>query len=123
MLLDSNIVIYAAKQEGGEVRRWIREQVTRVSVITQIEVLGFHGMKTDEQKFLGLFFEVAKVLPLSEQIANEAIKFRQQQRIGLGDSIVAATAKVENLTLATHNTKDFQRITEIRLFDPLSPAS
>lgn len=43
---------------------------------------------------------------------------RQNKKISLADSIVAATALENKLTLVTHNTKDFDWIVGIRLLDP-----
>jgi tRNA(fMet)-specific endonuclease VapC len=37
------------------------------------------------------------------------------------DMQIAATAIVHNLTLVTHNTKDFQHISGLRLDDWLAP--
>ena len=42
-----------------------------------------------------------------------------QTRIGLGDAVIAATAIVHNLALATHNTEDFRWITGLHLLDPV----
>ena len=40
--------------------------------------------------------------------------------MGLGDSIIAATAMTHNLTLVTHNTEDFRWIAGLELLDPLT---
>jgi predicted nucleic acid-binding protein len=40
--------------------------------------------------------------------------------VGELDVIIAATAIVNNLTLVTHNTKDFERITGLTLADWLN---
>lgn len=44
------------------------------------------------------------------------------EKISLGDAIIAAAAVVGNLTLVTHNKKDFEWITELKLFDPFADA-
>ena len=49
-------------------------------------------------------------MPLTDAVAEQAINLRQQRRMGLGDSIIAATAITHNLTLVTHNTEDFRWI-------------
>ena len=68
--------------------------------------------------FSRLFASVV-VLPITSEIINTAIDLRQQKRMGLGDSIIAATGLVHNLTIATHNLKDFQWIPNLNLIDPL----
>ena len=38
MLIDSNIIIYAAKPENDALRRWIAEIAPAVSVVSYVEV-------------------------------------------------------------------------------------
>lgn len=60
------------------------------------------------------------MLPLSDAVMCQAVRLRQQRRMGLGDAIIAATALVHDLTLVTHNVQDFHRIRGLRLLDPLT---
>lgn len=120
MLLDSNIVIYAALPEDVGVRAFIAEHLAIVSVITVIEVLGYHRLKDADRPFLERFFAAAEVLPLSDEVAQKAVQLRQTRKISLGDSIVAATALVHGRTLVTHNTADFDWIDALQLHDPLA---
>lgn len=46
MLLDSNIIIYAAKPEHGELRRFIAENEPSVSVVSFVEVVGYHRLRS-----------------------------------------------------------------------------
>jgi toxin FitB len=57
---------------------------------------------------------------ITAEIISTAIALRQQKRMGLGDSIIAATGLVHTLTIATRNIKDFQWIPNLNLIDPLS---
>jgi predicted nucleic acid-binding protein len=119
MLLDSNIIIYAAQPDGAALRQFIAEHTPSVSIISYIEVLGYHLLREDDRQFLEDFFKAAKVLPLSNEVAKWAVGLRQRRRIALGDAIVAGTALAHGLTLVTHNTEDFRWISEIKLLDPL----
>ncbi|MBI1817448.1 MAG: type II toxin-antitoxin system VapC family toxin [Deltaproteobacteria bacterium] len=123
MLLDSNIIIYAAQPEQGALRAFVEEKAPAVSVISRIEVLGYHQLQQPERESLDRFFEAAEVLPLSESVVERAVHLRIQRRMSLGDSIIAATALVHQLTLVTHNTEDFAWIRELRLLDPLTSKS
>ena len=123
MLVGSNIVIYAAQPQHERLREFIRENSPLVSVISYIEVLGFHRLKDPERGLLEKFFAVAAILPLSNHVAQRAIRLRQQRRMSLGDSVVAATALIHRLTLVTHNAGDFQWIGELPLLDPLRPSA
>ena len=64
-------------------------------------------------------FNSLAILPLTTEIADRAVELRQLRRMGLGDSIIAATALVHNLTLVTRNTHDFRWIDNLDLHDPM----
>src|SRR5215813_8566763 len=119
MLADSNI-IYASKPGGDNARDFIRNHSPAISAISQIEVLGYHKLNPIERRMLEQFFQAALILPISDDVVAEAIRLRQMRKISLGDSIVAATAIVCHLTLATHNTTDFSWITGLTLIDPMA---
>ena len=97
------------------------EKSPAVSVISYIEVLGYHQLKEEERGFFEQFFQAAQILPLSDEIAERAVQLRRDKRMSLGDAIIAGTALVHALTLVTHNTDDFEWIRELQLFDPLKP--
>ena len=120
MLLDSNIIIYAAQPEHAALRQFITEHAPVVSVISYVEVLGYHRLTAAERTLLEQFFKATEILPLSDNVIQQAIQLRQQRRMSLGDSIVAATALVHDRTLVTHNTDDFRWIPDLRLLDPLA---
>lgn len=123
MLLDSNVLIYAAQPEHAELRAFVAEHAPAVSVITYIEVLGYHKLREEERAQLEGFFRAAEaVFPLSDRVVQQAVRLRQQRRMSLGDSIVAATALVHERTLVTHNTADFHWIENLPLLDPLGEA-
>ena len=119
MLLDSNIIIYASKTDGANLRSFLDTIHRYASVITYIECYGFQRMVQEERDELDGFFRNTRILPLTDTIAGRAISLRQQRRMGLGDAIIAATAVTHNLTLVTHNTEDFRWINGLELLDPL----
>jgi len=53
MLIDSNILIYAAHPEFGWLRSFIRDQAPAASIITYIEVVGYHKLLGSERTLLG----------------------------------------------------------------------
>lgn len=83
-------------------------------------MLGFHRLQDPDRVLLERFFSAAEILPLSGLIVDQAVRLRQQRRMSLGDSIVAATALAHGRTLVTHNRGDFEWIAELPLLDPLS---
>ncbi len=120
MLLDSNIIIYASKPENAELRFFLDRIRRSVSVISYIESLGYQRLSEQERERLLRIFRRTRILPLTDTIAQQAVSLRQQRRVGLGDSIIAATAMVHNLTLVTHNVEDFRWIGGLEILDPLS---
>jgi toxin FitB len=120
MLIDSNIIIYAAQPQHTVLRQWIAQHVPVVSAISYVEVLGYHKLTVAEKQALELFFSLATILPLNQPVLEEAVHLRQQQKISIGDALVAATCLVHRLTLVTHNTKDFTWIAGLTVFDPLA---
>ena len=64
------------------------------------------------------FINNCTLLPLTEQVAEIAIEIRKTVRIKLPDAIIAATAKHYGLILVTRNSKDFDRLPEIKIVNP-----
>jgi toxin FitB len=120
MLLDSNIVIYAARPEHADLRRFIAEQAPAVSAISYVETLGYHRLTEQEREFLIRFFQLTPTLALSDVVLERAVQLRQRRPMQLGDALIAGTALVHGLTLVTRNTRDFAWIGELRLLDPLA---
>ena len=119
-LIDSNLIIYAAQPNF----RWLLPIITTTkcyfSTITKIEVLGFKGILPPEELFFQTYFDSIISINLTDAIIEQAIQIRQNKKVKLGDSIIAATAIVHNLELHTHNTDDFINISGLMLFDPIS---
>ncbi len=120
MLLDSNIIIYAARPEHGALREFLGEKPIAVSAITRVEVLGYHRLTEPERELLIDVFDSLPVLPVTDDVIEEAIRLRQVQRMSLGDALIAATAIVNHLPLATHNTTDYAWITRLQVIDPIA---
>jgi toxin FitB len=89
-----------------------------VSAVSYVEVLGYHQLDTQERQYLEEFFRLARVLPLSQTVLDQAVTLRRQRRISLGDALVAGTALVRGLTLVTRNVEDFQWIQGLSLLNP-----
>ena len=71
-----------------------------------------------QQEFLDMFVS----LPLEDLAARKAGEIRNNLAalgtpIGPYDLLIAAIAIVNNLTLVTHNTREFDRVSELRVED------
>ncbi len=89
-----------------------------ISVITKLEI-GV-GIGRDQMEFWNEVFEKLTILPLTEIEIDKACEIIQTLRknnkiIGLQDILIASTAIVNNLKLATLNLKDFERIQELNI--------
>ena len=120
ILLDSNIVIYAAQPDYDGLRQLISEhEAAAVSVVSLIEIFGYPELDEEDNGIFQEMLRKVRILRLDENIVIRAIRLRQQRRIGLGDSIIAATAMEHDLILLTRNTRDFRWIDGLYLQDPL----
>ncbi len=119
MLIDSNVIIYASKPDGLLTRRFLNQIRRVISVVSYVESLGYQSLTESELSRLEGIFQRSEILPVSFSVAQQAASLRRQRRMGLGDSIIAATAMTHNLTLVTHNTEDFRWISGLELLDPL----
>lgn len=120
MLLDSNIIIYAAEPGYDEVREFIAKQETAVSVISKVEVLGYHKLNRENRKKLEQIFQLLPLITLSDSIVDKAISLRQTQKMSLGDVFIAATALIHELPIVTANTKDFSWIDGLEIINPVA---
>lgn len=123
MLLDSNIIIYAAQPQHVDLRAFTQERSPAVSIVGLIEVLGFHRLHPSDRALFEGFFRAAEILPLTDSVVQEAIRLRQQRKMGLGDSIIAATALHHRRTLVTRNSHHFRWIPDLSLLDPFAPST
>lgn len=119
MLLDSNIIIYSSQPAYASLRTLIEQTSPFVSAISYVEVLGYPHLTPDEQTHFQAFFDAASILPLSDNVLEQAIKLRQIRKMSLGDALIAATALVHQLTLVTRDQQDFAWIPNLFIINPI----
>lgn len=119
-LLDSNIIIYASQPGNEFLREDISNDLCFISIVSKIEVLGYHKLKEQEYQKLVRLFEIAPLISLSDNIISGAIEVRKGHNLSLGDSIIAATALENELLLSTRNTKDFEKVEGLQLVNPFN---
>ena len=117
MLIDSNIIIYATQPAYTFLLSQLRELKVdlKTSVISKIEVLGYHKLKKREKQFLENFFNALQVILIDNEIVKKTIELKQERNIATSDAVIAATALIYNIPLLTQNKKDFSQIRGLKV--------
>ena len=125
-LLDTNILIYHTKGEP-EIRSFLERLSLNgkmnISIITKIEFLGWNKHTPDGLEKCNYLIKNARIFPVNEDVADRAIEIRQEKKIKLPDAVIAATALLNNLTLATRNVSDFKDVEGLLVHNPFQKNS
>lgn len=119
-LADSNLLIYAIQPQYARLRTWFSETLPAVSVISRVEVLGWHRLSAAERDVFDVLFASLEIVQPTPATFESAIRLKQARKMTLGDALIAATALEHGLTLATRNGDDFRHVDGLALFDPLA---
>lgn len=133
-LLDTNIISELGKPEPQKsVIEFLSDQpVAWLSTITLHELEYGLALLPEGNRSNGIQSIMAElisrysayIIPISQAEAQQAALLRammeqQGKVLHLADSLIAGTAKVHHLTVATRNVKDFEGL-GIELFDPFA---
>jgi predicted nucleic acid-binding protein len=119
ILVDTNIVIYSYLPEYSYLKSIIFKENTFISEISRVEVLGYPKLKQDEDVYFQNLFRFLTIIFPSQEIYDAAIEVRKKHNLKLGDSIIAATAMVQGLTIYSRNLKDFENVVGLKCFNPI----
>lgn len=125
-MLDTNICIYIIKNKPQSVREKLKEFDIGDVVLSSITVselyYGVYKSEHMEKNLLALehFLKPFDILEydIKASVAYGKIRADLEKRgqiIGGLDMMIAAHALFHNMTLVTNNTKEFQRVKELRL--------
>ncbi len=106
-VFDSNILIDLVRGFEPAADEIDRYDTREISVITWMEVLA--GVDPQQQASIRDLLSRFHKLPITDEIAEQAVIERRNRRIKLPDAILIATAIVRGGRLVTRNTKDFPR--------------
>lgn len=88
-----------------------------VSAIVRAEVLAWPSHTLDSLGAATALLNACQLSPVDVAVADEAAKIRRETGLKLPDALIAATASLQGLTLATANAKDFRRVTGLALIE------
>lgn len=125
--LDTNTVIHFFKRKGNVAERLLATPPSEVAlpavVLFELE-RGARKHTGGEGRIerLARFIATVHVLPFDQRAASFAAEITLHlesigQAIGPLDTLIAATAMAQNLTLVTHNTREFSRVPGLKLDD------
>ena len=118
-LIDTNSVIdYLDNKLPDNANELIDGMDSKISVITRMELLAWPGASEQQTLILNEFINASEVFALEEPIILKAIEIRKTHKTKLPDAIIAATALVNELTIITRNTKDFEKIEGLGILNP-----
>jgi predicted nucleic acid-binding protein len=109
---DTNFLINV--HEGLEKTEPFLDGTAIVSVISEIELLGWHSLKEEEKLGLESLLRDCVIIELNSEIKRIAISLRQQFKVKTPDAIIAATSKFLQIPLVTSD-KGFKSISDIEL--------
>ena len=117
-LIDTNVVIdFSHGIFSEESKNFVARILNKdpiISVITQIELLGFSIVPPQIEQFV----YYSSIFGISDSIIEKTIEIRKSYRIKLPDAIIAATAMVNDLILLTRNVADFKNIENLKVINP-----
>lgn len=104
-LLDTNFILGMLKL-NPEVMDVIAAKQLRAgqcaySAVTRMELLGFPGIKADEDALIRSRLGQFRYLPIDLAVEDCAIQLRRNRRVKLPDALIAATALCNSLQLLT----------------------
>lgn len=127
-LLDTNACIHVLNGTSAKlVERMQRVPASSIRLCSMVKAELYHGARKSSRvgenlTLLRTFFEPFVSLSFDDRCAEQyglirADLEREGRLIGPNDLLIAATARANNLTLVTHNTKELSRVSGLSIED------
>ena len=111
IVLDTNIVLYLL-DGNNELATILDRMELFVSVISEIELLGYQHIDDFEKSKVKLFLSECQIIPLNSEIKDICIELKQKHIMKTPDAIVAATSKFLGIPLFSAD-KGFEKLIEL----------
>jgi predicted nucleic acid-binding protein len=99
-LLDTNVALYLL---GGRMAGPLPPGDYGLSVITEMELLAWPSLSSDEEKRVREFLEELSICELTPSIRARAVQLRRAHHLKLPDAVVCATALEFHVELWTND--------------------
>lgn len=113
LLVDTNIFINLGSG-NKDVDVNLMDNTLYFSIITEIELLGYHAITESEKIFFAEVLSECIALEVSYSIRISAIELRRKYKLKTPDAIIAASAMELKIPLLTTDT-DFKKIKELNV--------
>lgn len=107
LLLDTNIILYFLNGDKTLIPV-IQEYDLNISIITEIELLGYSRLTEKEQTHINEFIGFCDIKNITKKIKRKTIEIRRNHKLKLPDSVIMATASTMGIPIITAD-KDFQK--------------
>ncbi|MCH2451413.1 MAG: type II toxin-antitoxin system VapC family toxin [Gracilimonas sp.] len=108
MLLYTNVILYFLSGDETLISLFEDRNLV-ISIITEIELLGYVGVDANELKQTEKFLQNCTVINLNTDIKNKAITIRRKYSLKLPDFVILATANSMDIPLITAD-HDFKKV-------------
>jgi predicted nucleic acid-binding protein len=122
-LIDTNIVIYFLNgllpPAGKKFVKEILQTEINISIISKIELLSWNPPEDSSLQLVNTFLRNSFIYQLDDDVANKTASLRRNnKKLKISDTVIAATAIVHDFSLVTHNLSDFTVIKDLKTIDP-----
>lgn len=126
--LDTDICIFALKGSFPAIKNWIQSfspERIKIPSIVKAELLLGARKSSDPKRVLTVvesFLAPFEIVPFCDECTVSYSKIRwhlekEGHSIGPNDLLIASTVLAHHGTLVTHNTKEYSRITSLKIQD------
>jgi predicted nucleic acid-binding protein len=113
ILVDTNIILYLLRG-NDTLQDLLQGKMIYLSFITELELIGFKQITTDEENQILSLLDECVVLPLNNDIKKKYTEIRRSYQLKLADALIAATALSTDIPLITSD-KQFRTVSELNL--------
>ena len=113
LVLDTNVILYLLAGDKT-VADFLQDKQGYISIITEMELIGFPDITAKELLQIKNFIEDCTVIDLNDEIKGIYINLRKKYHLKLGDAVAAATAIYLDVPFMSAD-KDFSKVEELQL--------